>query len=290
VKWHGGKSYLAQTIVSMMPRHLNYVEPYFGGGAVLFARDPDDESLWLAPHKGVSEVVNDLNGELANFWTTLQNKPLFDLFARLMSVVPFSGVEYQAAVDGLKQSCECNGYDANGGNQVVRAAWFFIVNRMSLAGRMQGFTGITKTRTRARMNNEVSAWLSCVDRLPEVHARLRRALILPPQKALSVIRKFDMPETLFYLDPPYLHETRATTGEYAHEMTYTQHRELLELLKGIKGKFLLSGYDNDLYRGYANTVPRWDRRDFELPNQVAGGKTKRRMIESLWCNFPVSGS
>ncbi len=72
LKWHGGKHYLASRIVGLMPRHLHYVEPFFGGGAVLLARDPNDPSLWLPPHKGVSEVVNDINGRLVNFWRVLR--------------------------------------------------------------------------------------------------------------------------------------------------------------------------------------------------------------------------
>ena len=72
LKWHGGKHYLASRFVGLMPPHLHYVEPFLGGGAVLLARDPNDPSLWLSPHKGVSEVVNDINGRLVNF-------PPFDL-------------------------------------------------------------------------------------------------------------------------------------------------------------------------------------------------------------------
>jgi site-specific DNA-adenine methylase len=74
LKWHGGKHYLAGRIVSLMPRHLHYVEPFAGGLAVLLARDPADPSLWLPPHKGVSEVANDLDGRLVNFWP---GQPLF---------------------------------------------------------------------------------------------------------------------------------------------------------------------------------------------------------------------
>ena len=73
LKWHGGKYYLASKIVGLMPSHLHYVEPFFGGGAVLLARDPEDDGLWLFPNKGVSEVVNDINGSLINFWRVLQD-------------------------------------------------------------------------------------------------------------------------------------------------------------------------------------------------------------------------
>ena len=61
IKWHGGKSYLADKIISLMPEHVHYVEPYFGGGFVLFRKACE----------GVSEVVNDLNSELTTFWDVL---------------------------------------------------------------------------------------------------------------------------------------------------------------------------------------------------------------------------
>ena len=78
------------------------------------------------------------------------------------------------------------------------------------------------------MSDNASAWLSAVDGLADVHARLRRVVVenLP---ALEVIRREDGPGTLFYCDPPYLHETRATVDAYAFEMTEADHRELLEL-------------------------------------------------------------
>lgn len=287
LKWHGGKHYLAAKIVALMPPRcknpnkpapddpgwMHYVEPYFGGGAVLLANDPE----------GISEVANDLNADLANFWTVLQNRQLFDLFYRLVSVVPFSQGEYKSAVEGLKRSAEEAGYDHAGGNIVVRSAWFFIACRQSLAGRMAGFSGVTKTRTRRGMNNEVSAWLTCIEGLPAVHERLKRVLILN-RPALEVIEKHDGPRTLFYCDPPYLHSTRATTGEYAHEMTEDDHGELLKTLSMIQGRFLLSGYPSDLYDDWAHACG-WNRHVFDLPNQASGAKTKDRMQEVVWCNF-----
>ncbi len=147
---------------------------------------------------------------------------------------------------------------------------------------MKGFSGITKTRVRRRMNNEVSAWLTAVEFLPQGHARLKRVLILN-RDALEVIRSQDGPATLFYLDPPYLHETRATTGEYLHEMSEADHAKLLGVLQSIKGKFLLSGYHSGMY-DRAAAENGWRCHNFDMPNQAAGGKKKRRMVESVWCN------
>src|SRR4051812_14736631 len=139
LKWHGGKAYLASKIISLMPPRcknpnkaaaddagwLHYVEPYFGGGQVLFAMDPE----------GISEVANDLNRELINFWHVLADAPFFKVFLQRASATPFSEEEYQSArrvvpIEPLPDPF---------------AAWaFFVACRQSLAGRMKGFTGITK--------------------------------------------------------------------------------------------------------------------------------------------------
>ncbi len=80
LKWHGGKSYLTDWIIDLMPRHLHYVEPFAGGLAVLLAKNPFDERHQFgckSHERGISEVVNDLNGELMNFWKVLQDEESF---------------------------------------------------------------------------------------------------------------------------------------------------------------------------------------------------------------------
>jgi DNA adenine methylase len=274
IKWHGGKHYLAKKIIALMPPRckdpnapatddpgwLHYVEPYAGGLAVLLENDPE----------GISEVVNDLNANLINFWMTLASAEKCCVFQRLSQATPF-------AEDAFRWS-------DGGGDTGIEKAWaFFIRCRQSLSGRMDAFAGITRNRTRRGMNEQVSAWLNAVEGLPAVHARLKRVLILN-RPAVDVIRKEDGPRTLFYLDPPYLHETRATTGEYAHEMTDQDHSLLLQELASLKGRFLLSGYHSKLYDGEADAHG-WKCHEFELPNNAAGGKDKRRMTECVWTNF-----
>src|SRR5277367_6732947 len=95
LKWHGGKHYLARRIVALMPRHLHYVEPFAGGLAVLLARDPGDPALRAPGHQGVSEVVNDLDGALTNFWRVLRDSPAFERFARTVQALPLSRQEWE---------------------------------------------------------------------------------------------------------------------------------------------------------------------------------------------------
>ena len=90
LKYHGGKHYLAKRIVELMPPHLHYVEPFAGGLAVLLAKDPE----------GVSEVVNDIDGELTNFWRVLQDPDDFDRLQRPVQATPFPASARDAAAPG----------------------------------------------------------------------------------------------------------------------------------------------------------------------------------------------
>jgi DNA adenine methylase len=268
LKWHGGKSYLASRIVALMPPHLHYVEPFAGGLSVLLAKDPE----------GVSEVSNDVNGKLTNFWRCVQCPRSFSHFAQAMACTPFCESIWAEATSRLERGCEMPD-----GICIACAAAFFVCCRQSLAGRMKSFAPLSRTRTRRGMNEQASAWINAVDGLSDVHERLRRVVVLS-RDGLDVIREQDGPDTLFYCDPPYLHETREAPDAYAFEMTNGQHFELLYQLGRTKGKFLLSGYRSKMYDDAAKEYG-WNRHDFSLPNNAAGGKEKRRMTESLWVNF-----
>lgn len=261
LKWHGGKTYLAQKIIELIPPHTHYVEPYFGGGAVLFAK-PDD---LIENH---SEVVNDLNGELINFWLTLRVKPQFDKFVRFLQFTPFSEKLFDGSLESFAR-----------GTTVDRALNFFIRYRQSRQGLGKDFATLTRNRTRRGMNEQVSSWLSAIDGLAEAHERLQRVVILNTD-AISVIKQQDGENTFFYCDPPYLHETRVTTADYEYEMSREQHVELLDTLKSIKGRFLLSGYSSDLYNSYG-----WTRTEIDSPNHASSAASKEIKTECLWSNY-----
>jgi DNA adenine methylase len=283
LKWHGGKHDLASWIIGLMPPRcknpnapapddpgwLHYVEPYAGGLSVLLANDPE----------GISEVVNDLNGRLINFWRCLAHPGLCDEFCRRAAATPFSELFWREAGAWLDSPC-----DQPGGPCISCAVAFLVHCRQSLSGRMAAFAGITRNRTRRGMNEQASAWLNTIEGLPAVHERLKRVLIRGPKSALDVIASEDGPRTLFYLDPPYLHETRATTGEYQHEMTAADHAKLLDALQGIAGRFLLSGYHSGMY-DRAATENGWRCHEKQINNHAAGGKKKRVMTECVWTNF-----
>lgn len=272
IKWHGGKCYLAQQIIALMPRHAHYVEPFAGGLAVLLARDPADESLWLPPHKGVSEVANDKNLLLTSFWRTLASDDGFERFFTRINCTPLSRIEFDAAAAMLDSD-----------DPTDRAVAFFVRCRQSMSGRMKSFTPITRNRLRRKMNGNVSEWLGAIDGLPAVHDRLRHVLV-EGVDAVRLIKKHDGPGTLFYCDPPYLHETRTAKKVYDYEMTREQHVQLLDALTRCEGSVMLSGYPSELYD---TMLAGWERHTFDIANHAANGKSKGRETEVLWIKRAV---
>lgn len=258
LKWHGGKFYLAPTIISLMPKHTHYVEPFFGGGSVLLQKPAD----------GISEVVNDVHKELTTFWRVLQNETDFERFKRIIDAMPFSQVEWK---DSL----------ATSDDPIRTAVNFFVRCRQSRAGKLNAFATLSRNRTRRRMNEQASSWMTAVEGLPQVAERLKRVVVFCDD-AVKVIRSQDGPATLHYLDPPYLHETRVTTADYDHEMTTDQHCELLETIDRCEGKVLISGYPNQLYD---QKLRNWSVFDILIDNKASAAKNKPRMTERVWMNY-----
>lgn len=267
LKWHGGKHYLAPWIIDHFPAHMHYVETHFGGGSVFFCLDGD----------GVSEVINDINGSVMNFWAVLADDEALRQLKRILEATPFSEPLWHQSAELMIPRCDPMEVD------IDAAAAFFIRCRQSRQGTMQSFATLSKRRTQRGMNEQVSAWLSSIDGLKATHARLKRAVILN-KDAVDVIRSEDSEVTLFYCDPPYLPDTRSTPKVYTHEMSEEQHIALLDALEGIKGKFVLSGYDHPLYEEYAEENG-WHRTEKQIDNKASGKKVKEIKTECLWMNF-----
>lgn len=264
LKWHGGKHYLAERILQLAPPHLHYVEPFFGGGAVFF-RKPQSMV------DGHSEVINDLNGELMNFWSVLQSTRQFPKFKRQVEVTPFSKPAWERSIASTPTDA------------VGRAVAFFVRYRQSRQGIGKDFATLSRNRTRRGMNEQVSSWLSAIDGLPEAHARLSR-VVLYSEDALSVIDREDGPRSFFYLDPPYMQSTRTAKDCYEQELCNTGHQSLLERLSEIEGKFLLSGYPSREYDSIARRNG-WSRVDIKIDNKASSRSEKPIKTECLWMNY-----
>ena len=255
VKWHGGKFYLAQRIVSLFPPHHTYVEPFGGAASVLLNKLPSPV-----------EVYNDIDERIIRLFRVLRDHP--DEFLRKLVLTPYSEREWQYC----NQPTE---------DEIEQARRDFVRWRESIGGRGQAFS-YTLHRVRRGMADVVSGFLSAIDdQLPAIVERLRLVQITC-RDALWVIRTWDSPETLFYCDPPYYPDSVACREVYKHNMSPEEHKRLLDLLCTCQGKVIVSGYPNELYD---RVLRHWRRLVFDMPNHAAGGRKKKRCSEVLWLNW-----
>ncbi len=132
------------------------------------------------------------------------------------------------------------------------------------------------------MSGVISRWLGGVGDLEFIAERLLRVQI-ENRPALDVIRLYDSEGTLFYCDPPYVHNTRGDNKAYKHEMTNAQHEELADALNGIKGRAAVSNYQCDLMdRLYPS--PKWTKH-YAPEKTIHSTKDKRQ--EVLWVNYDL---
>jgi DNA adenine methylase len=281
LRYHGSKFKLARWIQSLAPSAGSYTHrliPFAGGlGELLGCAD------W--PIDGISETVNDLNYELSTFWAVMGSPSLFPLFEQRCMMTPFSEEIFNSA-EAFNQVYGTGKLSLAANDFVGVAHRFYCLQRMARQGSPRNGFATPTTRLRRGMNEQVSAWLASVEQLAEIHARLIRVEVRC-MDAIDFNKRYDHDRAFFYCDPPYLEETRVSTGEYGkHEMTPADHTTLLECLARIKGKFLLSGYPSELYAASADDHG-WYTADKLVDTPSSGSKIKPLRREYAWSNYPT---
>ncbi|AJP04755.1 DNA methyltransferase [Streptomyces cyaneogriseus subsp. noncyanogenus] len=254
VPYFGSKQSIAPWIVSLLPDHEHYVEPYAGGLSVLLAKTPSK-----------METVNDLDGELVTFWRVLRDRPA-DL-TRACALTPHSRAEQDAA------------YAAASGNELETARRVWVRLTQGRGGTLRR-TGWRHYVDPAGAGTSLAGQLDgYVDRLAAAAERLH-AVSLENLPALELIAKYGkQPRVLLYVDPPYLGSTRAFAN-YRHEMTgEAEHRELAAALADCRAAVVLSGYDSPLYD---ELYGGWHRYTTQTTADNANGDRGR--TEVLWSN------
>lgn len=263
--WYGGKYSHLDWLLPLLPPCHHYCEPFAGSAAVLLNRTPSPV-----------ETYNDLDGEVANFFRVLRDHKT-ELVEKV-GLTPFSREEFGLA-------CE---YDANLG-PVERARRFYVRARQVRTGLAQtaslGRWANCKNTSRAGMSGVVSRWLGGVEALPEIAERLLRVQI-ENRPAVDVVRLYDAPHTLFYCDPPYVHDTRGDAKAYGYEMTDAQHRELARVLNAAAGLVAVSNYDCRLMRELY-PAGKWRT---HVSSARTIHSTKDARTEVLWTNFDLGVS
>ena len=261
-RWYGGKYSHLDFILPQLPETHQYIEPFGGSAAVLINRDPSPV-----------ETYNDLDGDVVTFFKVLRENR--DELLEMIALTPFSREELAHAVE-QKNNDELS--------DIEQARLFFVRAGQTRSGLAQEATpgrwAYCKSTSRRDMSGAVSRWHGRLEQLYNVADRLRRVQ-MENKPAIEVIERHDDEDALFYLDPPYVHDSRGDTNSYGHELTDDAHRELAEALRGIDGKAAVSGYRCDLYEAVFEDYG-WDRIDAEEKTMHT---TKDTRQESLWVNY-----
>ena len=247
-------------LLPLIPQHHTYCEPFCGGASLFFAKEPSPV-----------EILNDLNSDIVNLYRVLRDPQAFEEFRRLVELTPYSREEWSR-----------NRYEFKNLPDGVEKAWaYFTANRQSFGGNTTHGWGYAVRVSARGMAQTTSKYLSAIDRLPQIHERLRMAQI-DHDDFRAVIKRFDTPETFFYCDPPYVLSTRVGGKEYDHEMTEQDHQELEDILIGIQGMTMVSGYRNEIYDQLE--AAGFVRQDWKVKTTVTkpkDGKLPKR-TESVW--------
>lgn len=254
ITYFGSKSRLVKSIVKHFPPHHTFVDAFGGSGAVLLGKKP-----------AKVEVYNDINHQLAALFRVLADREKTRELVRRLELTPYSRQAFQEAKAGLPAETD----------DVELARKMIVIQRQSHGGLGERWS-YSVADSSAGMSSTVRRYRVGIERLKDIQHRLRRVQV-ENLHFRDLLPLYDRPETLFYLDPPYVPDTRIN-GEYGHEMTVAEHEELVSLLLDLKGMAILSGYASEVYSPLEQAG--WQRVEIETLAHTSGSRGKR--TECLW--------
>lgn len=257
ITYYGGKQKLCALILDLIPEHNLYCEPYVGGGAVFFGKEPS----------GV-EVVNDTNKELINFYLVTQNHFL-DLEKKIRTTLHSRRLHADASVVYNNPHLF---------NEIDRAWAFWVLSAQSFSSLIDGSWGYDKKKntTSLKISNKRESFT-------EEYAQRLQNVQLECADALYIIQSRDTKDSFFYCDPPY---PNSNCGHY-DGFSVKDFVSLLEVLSKVQGKFLLSSYPLPELDAFVKRY-KWQQRTIEQGVTVNKGYTGKRKIEVLTANYKIA--
>jgi DNA adenine methylase len=255
ISYYGGKQRLLKYILPLIPTHTLYAEPFTGGAAVFFAKEPAD-----------IEVLNDTNNSLITFYRIAQTR--FRKLQRRVEQTLHSRIEHKKAQAIYKYPEFFSDID------IAWAIWYLVSTSFaSTIGTGMSLDKSKQTVTRKLSVKREHFTKEIAKRLEHVH--------IENIDACKLIQSRDMPHTFFYCDPPYFN------ADMGHYKGYTEadFEQLLQTLSKIKGKFLLSSYPSELLNKYIQQN-KWYTKAIDQPCSIGVGKHKIK-TEILTANYPI---
>ena len=256
ITYYGGKQMMLSQIIPKIPPHTTYIEPFFGGGAVFWAKPPS-----------AAEVINDLNNNLITFYRTLKFD--FESLKEKIDETFHSRVQHTMAAKIYENQTPSP-------QDELSLAWAVWVQTnmsfSSMIGAGFGYDRFGKCPLKL-FNKKGNLTVAYKERLKRV--------TIESNDALKVMKAFDSEDAFFYLDPPYV---SANQGHYSG-YTETDFRKLLDVCSQLKGKFLLSTYPEPSLFEYIEKLG-WKHESHEKTLAVDGRREKtKKKIECLTWNY-----
>lgn len=248
MRYFGGKWRLADWVIAHFPPHLVYTEAFGGAASVLLRKE-----------RAKVEVYNDLDDEIVNVFRVLRSPQKWPELQRRMHMMPFARAEFERREEPS--------------DDIDRALWTLFLSRAGFgANAIFGQATSMRIRRDAR-STPAHEWAALWPYVERWAARFSRVMV-ESGPAASVLARYDSPSALHYVDPPYVHATRGKRNRYRCEMTDQDHRNLVAVLRGLRGMVVLSGYQCDLYQ---DMLGDWQR--INRPHFADGARDR---VESLW--------
>ncbi len=252
-KYHGSKARLAKWYIQRMPSHKTYIELMGGSFAVGLKK----------PATAISEVYNDVNGDIVNVFKVCREHP--EELSTLLRLTPYARDEYFYCLEPTDDPIE-------------KARRFLVRSRMGISSTASaGFrNGVNK--------EDYSGHALTFSRLPDMVWKLSKRLsrvIIESKDWRMILKKYDMPDVFWFVDPPYLLDVRSSRSirdGYLHDFTKDEHVDLIEKVKQLRGKVMICHYDHPLYN---EMLKDWNK------DSCKGftDSSKRRPTECVWMNY-----
>lgn len=255
-RYHGGKAKQARQIIAFFPKHLIYCESFCGVASVLLQKEPAER-----------EVINYLDENIFNLFKIMQDHRLDELI-HIIDNTAYSRQSFklaQAARDLPIQP----------GDEIRQVANFIICNQMGFSTTPQ-----SSFRCDTKRPYTISAhdWVSAGDVIKSFVERLK-GVVVENRDAILVMQAADSPETVHYVDSPYVPLTRGGSSKYKHDYTVEDHEKLLAAVLNLKGMVIISGYPTELYKKVLEQDNGWQRID-----KLAFADGNQPRTECLWLN------
>lgn len=257
-RYPGSKWSISEWIISHFPEgyeKMVYLEPFLGSGAVFFNKRPS-----------AVETINDLDSDVVNLFQILRERP--EDLKRVLELTPYSREEH----DKSFEPCE---------DPLEKARRFMVKTTQSIGAKLGHGKCGWRNHKQMKIGGTACKWAGITETINEAAFRLRGSATnlvqIEKMDALLLIKRYNTPDALIYIDPPYVRSSRKSGALYSHEMTDEDQKRLLEIIVSSKAKIIISGYDNAMY----NEILKGWKTDTTMSQTTS----TEMAYEKIWMNY-----